>query len=500
MNRSYGNGRIRNTSRDFGVRQYRARIGRKNTTNGLFFVASLLFAGAFIFIGFSTNFLFAFIFLFLALSTFFIFVKNQVLLFLIFLVFMFPVPISIGIIHITPMDIMLLMMMLSVLYQGAVSKGFEYPPGVYLTAGALFVLSVILSTLAAANIFTAFPEIIQFTYFTLIIPFVVMNIAKDSRQILSVLKFLSALLVLQSVLVIVQFYMILNGNTAIREAFRYANRGGESGQFLRSYGSVGPAVGIFFAVGVCIMLVILFRNRSTIMEKTASFTGVMMLLYANSCSGLRSGLGIIAVIIPSLALMKRRYMLSLALIMVIAVAILGGMTVGREIYPFKLYYEHGGFRETDIADAMSQFKQKPLLGFGPQQFIRERIGTHPTGAENEMVRRLVEGGIVGGAVFVFWCAAPLFMAGRAALFARSSDVRNAGLILLAAFLVFVINGFAVADLFEGGHGHLMLVILGFILVVDKEYKMSRSDAKSRVSGEPHDGTRAESAAVPRSAQ
>ena len=255
--------------------------------------------------------------------------------------------------------------------------------------------------------------------------------------------------------------------------FPYANPGGESGEFFRSYGSIGPAVGIFMAVGVCVMLMMLLRQRSNIVEKAGSVMGILLCVYANSCAGMRSGIGVIAFVIPTFALFMRRYILSFVLIMAVAVGALMVITVGKDMYPFKLYYGHGGFRDTDLTDAMNRFKEEPLLGLGPQQFERERIPGRPTGAENEMVRRLVEGGVIGGAAFIIWCAVPLLLAARVAFLARSDLLRNLGTTLFFAFLIFVIHGFAVSDLFEGGHGHLMLFLIGFILALDREFNTER---------------------------
>lgn len=434
----------------------------------LYISVALLTAALFVAINFAFSPIYAFVFLGFGISVFLIFFKGKLLLYVLVVVFLFPIPIVAGPIHVTPMDVIIFMMFLSVCFNAATRKRLIFPSGLYLIASTLIILSAIISSLNAAHIMTAFPEIIQFIYFVVIIPFTIMNLATSAKHMLNVLKFFALVMSLQAVLVITQFYFMLAGNPVIRNFFQYANRGNEEGIVLRSYGSIGPALGVFLSVAIAAMLMVSLTKKATLAAKLASIPGFLLCLYAIACAGMRSGLGLIAVLIPGFTLFTRRYLLTVFILFCFGIGSLVLLTSGKDVYPFKLFFGHGGNRETDISDAMERFRENPLLGLGPQQYIRKRAPNHPTGVENEMVRRLVEGGIVGGATYIFWLAIPPLLAAIAAIRTKTEELRDISITGLLSFVVFIIIGFSVSDIFEGGHGHLMLMIVGFILAAFKE--------------------------------
>lgn len=426
--------------------------------------AGLVLLSGIVFIGLTFMFpaVIALIMLFLATTILIAFIKGDLLTYIIMFVFIFPIPLTIGPLHLFPMDIMFAIMMIAVAIKAATKKTVALPPLYYTVTCAVFVILVTISSLRAANIRSTLPEIIQFLYYLLIIPIVTMNLISGVRHASATMKTFVLIMIMQSMLIIVQFYSLMNGDTTITSLFPYANRGGVENYILRSYGSIGPAAGIYLTVAIVALMAESLDASSSIAVKFFGSGGVMLALYATLCTGMRSALGVTAALILGVAVAKKRFVLAVLMALTMLGMSLIVVTVGKDVYPFKLFYGHAGHRSDDIDKALNVFEENILLGVGPMQFKRDRAWGEVTGVENEFVRRLVEGGIFNALLYIIWIIVTIYIA---ALAAQSPDKETAALAIIAlfSFTVFVLNGFFASDLFDGGHGHLMMFIVGITM-------------------------------------
>ena len=176
--------------------------------------------------------------------------------------------------------------------------------------------------------------------------------------------------------------------------------------------------------------------------------------------------------------------------MIASMFLFGGfmiLTVGKDVYPFSLYFGHTGHRSDDVQKALIEFQKSTetvLIGIGPRQFLRERPWGDFSGVENEVVRQLVEGGIIGCTVFLIWVFTPVFIGLFVSMKSKDPDTSDAGAILAFSFVLYSLSGFISVDIFDGGHGHLMVMLAGMIFSIHREYSHEGEAAlKTRVPAE-----------------
>lgn len=440
------------------------------------FVLVILSAG-FGFIGLSLiiNIDKAILVLAICISVVMAFIPGEFLIYILILAFCFPVPLKVSGITIFNIDLIILLMVVSVALKASKEKRLDTPPHFYIIICTAFVSTMILSSFNARNIATALPEIMQIFYYLLIIPFIIMNIVRGSARVMMYLRIFSFLILLEAALIILQSHLAASGNGVISQLFPWANKlqPNEETIVLRSFGSIGPGVGFFLGFAIVILLSEIIRNRKAIMKQLYGVIGIFASLYALACTGIRS-MGVLSVVLLTVfAFFRKKYLMAVIMASTFLIIAFVALNLGKDIYPFSLYYGHSGTRSIDAQQALAEFQRSPLtvlIGVGPHQFLRQRPWGEFAGVENESIKQLVEGGVIAFTSFFIWILTPVVLGLYTSRKTKVNETRDAGAILAFTFLFYTVCAFISVDIFEGGHGHFMVVIAGLIFSVYEEYR------------------------------
>ena len=211
----------------------------------------------------------------------------------------------------------------------------------------------------------------------------------------------------------------------------------------------------------------------------------MLVFYATLCTGTRSSTSFLAVVIVFLFLYRRRYIVFIASAFLFLVGLMFVIKYGPTTYPFSLFFHGEAFRYIDIDMAMKAFYQSPLLGVGAKQFMRMRGYEEVPGVENELVAQLAAGGVVGAAAFMLLLGAVFYLILLSIRFRDKLSYETAGM-LLFSFTVFVMAALTVASIFFGGHGHVFVLLIGYVLTLYHSERQGGRSASYAPSPPAHD--------------
>jgi hypothetical protein len=387
-----------------------------------------------------------------------VFISADIVMFIFVFLLCFVILLPIGGLVLTIQDMAMLLMLLAFLAQMASLRKVQYPAGYYTLACALFLMSMILSSLASANIAKTLPQIIQFFYYIIAIPFIVMNIVRNSTMVKKFLYIHATLLIAHALLIIAQYFLAARGNFVIRELFPTANRGDFS---LRSFGSLGSVAGLHFAVA-CVVFVSSYYLTRKLPGRLFYLAAIGICIFASVCTGIRSLTAMICLASIFYVLYKKKYVHFAAISLIFLILLAVVLQIGPDVYPFKLFYHGEGFRAVDIQQAMGAFYNHPLLGVGPVQFMRYRGSFEVAGVENEFISILAEVGLAGGISFILMVGAILW-ALLPVLKSKNDERRETTAVLLFIYLVYLGAAFTVSDMFHGGQAHMFMMLHGYAL-------------------------------------